>query len=82
MNHVICFRANNFIVYPGLQIIINSCADSWHERAKRVYNGGKERDSSEIDQETPHEISRRNFWCNKIFRKFFWVDVSPEVDRK
>ena len=53
---------------------LNSCADSWYERAKRVLNGdngGNERDSSEIAQETRPEISRRNFWCNKNFGEFF-----------
>ena len=75
----------SFILYSWWKFNLNSCADSWHERAERVLkgdNGGNERDSSEIAQETPPEISRRNFWCNKNFSKFFLVDVSPEVDRK
>ena len=54
---------------------LNSCADSWHERAKSVLNGDNgrnEHDSTEISLETPPEISGRNFWCNKNFSKIFF----------
>ena len=36
---------------------------------QNVDNGGNERDSSKIEQETQPEIHKRNFWCNKIFPK-------------
>ena len=68
-----------------LPIWVNSCADFRHKRAKRVLNGdygGNERDSSEVAQEIPPEISKRHFWCDKTFSIFFLMDILPKVGRK
>ena len=64
----------------------NSCAFSCHSSDKRLYfadNTGYEHDSIKQPPETPPKISRRNFWCNKIFlKKKFQIEISPEVHQK
>ena len=68
------------------EISINSHGTSWQQTAKIVQNadnGGNKHDSSKIAQETPPEIQRRIFWCNKIFPKnIFSAEILPEMNRK